>query len=950
MNPDRSSRLKELLLQSAALSEEERQAFLSDACKDDPELRRELETRLAHDRITQDHLRNGGAHAGDPTKASAPGRLIGQTVSHYKILELRGEGGMGLVYRALDLDLDREVALKCPWPHLVGDADCRRRFLHEARATSRVSHANIVQILEAFEAEGYPWLALQYVAGPDLGSLLASKGRLPVETVLRLGEDLASALKSAHDQGVLHRDIKPRNVLLTADDHALLGDFGLARLLPRLDADSTLSNQSSTVTPAGAVLGTPRYMSPEQALGRPVDKRSDIFSLGVLLYEMCTGRPAFSPSERGGLYDAIIHGEPEPIARFTYEIPEDLERIIRKAMAKPPDERYQDAGELLADLRALRRRREFKQYSEAHPFEPRGSPRRRRALLVWSAPIILLGAALVTYIYHRSRGDALPRSQALQVTRADEWAGQPAISPDGGRIAYASNVGGNYDIYVVDVHGGTPIRLTDDPTVDAYPDWFPDGRALAYASYRDGQASIWKCGQLGGGATLLLSNADQPGMSPDGTRLAFIRGTPGGYMRIGLVPVADTTRVRMLTDDHGGAWDHQHPAWSPDGRWICYATRHGLWIVSSSGGASRRLTREADLDQDPVWSPSGRTVYFSSYHEETMALWRVAVRGGAPERITLGDTRQCQPSISRDRSRLAYATEINATSLVIRNLETGKESAPPGLADAVQPAISPEQRRLVFVSSRGGTRSELWLQPLDGGEPSGPPRQLTDQPGDASHPAFSPDGRWIAYYRIIGEERDIWVISARGGQPLRFTADPASDAQPTWSPDGTMLAFISDRQEGNHIWVAPIRDGRPAGSARMVSNAAVHAVAPAWSPDGTQIAFAGVDSRRSEAWVVAADGQAPARQITQGASVTRVRWDPSRHDLLVCGTWGQDRYTLRRVSPLGGAARPLELPVDLGTDLGTVYFDVSTGGRWLVLTRTEMKGGIWLLEAQNGRY
>jgi tetratricopeptide (TPR) repeat protein len=313
----------------------------------------------------------------------------GARVGHYEILEEAGRGGMGVVYRARDLTLGRMVALKCPSRSGGADKDQGRRFLHEARAASRLSHPNIVPVFEVFEDQGRPWLAMELVEGTSLRGLLGSGRPLPVREILRHGEALASALQAAHERNVIHRDVNPNNIMMTADGRAVLTDFGLARFTRSSEESSTQTRDSSE----GDGAGTPCYMSPEQALGKPLDTRTDIFSLGTVLYEMCTGQHAF-PGRGPEVMDALLHREPAPISRFTYEVPEELVRIIRKALCKRPDERYQTAGELLADLRALGRQLDHSAYVEERAVEPR--PRPLRWLLAAAG-----AAALAALVYSR---------------------------------------------------------------------------------------------------------------------------------------------------------------------------------------------------------------------------------------------------------------------------------------------------------------------------------------------------------------------------------------------------------------------------------------------------------------------------------------------------------------------------------------------------------------------
>lgn len=333
------------------------------------------------------------ADANDPgPRRASPG---GPRVSHYEILELIGEGGMGVVYRARDLTLPREAALKRPRPADDADPDRQRRFLREGRSTAALSHPGIVRIYEVFEEDGVPWIAMEYVRGQTLRAAIQDSGPLPWDRVIHISEELVLALQAAHAGRVLHRDIKPGNVILGEDGRARLVDFGLARVFVRPEEASSATTQSSDISKRGSVVGTTAYMSPEQALGKSLDERSDIFSLGSVLYEMCTARATFPGADRARLLDAILHQDPVAIGRLNYAIPEDFERIVRKCLAKDREDRYPDTRDLLVDIRKLRRESESGVTAGTDaPRRPAALRRMKTAIGIGLLALVALAAAL----------------------------------------------------------------------------------------------------------------------------------------------------------------------------------------------------------------------------------------------------------------------------------------------------------------------------------------------------------------------------------------------------------------------------------------------------------------------------------------------------------------------------------------------------------------------------
>ena len=539
----------------------------------------------------------------------------GKRFGPYEILELIGVGGMGEVYRARDTRLDRAVAVKVLAARVSAWPKARARFEREARAISSLSHPHICAVYDVGHEDGIDYIVMEYLQGESLSRRLSRRG-LRLDDALRHAVEIAGALASAHRAGIVHRDLKPANVMLTPSGAKLL-DFGLAKLHPE-ERDLSSGTTAEPMTAEGLLVGTLPYMSPEQVEGKAADARSDIFSFGAVLHEMVTQQRAFEGSQ-AHLIAAILSSEPPPPSRLQPRCPPELDHLVARCLAKSPEERWQSAQDLLLELKWVATR--------APSIE---TPRKRSLrVLGWAAGALLAVVLVAAVLLRRSGEDALPNASPRQVTTAPGWESAPALSPDGGLIAYSSDESGNADIWLVDARGGNAIRLTDDPASDTDPAWFPDGSALAFTSDRGGGPAIWKVLRFGGAPSLLVPDAVDPAISADGTQIAFAR--PGAtHDRIWIAPLADATRAKVLTGDTDGTWDHSAPAFSPDGRTLCYHGQRDLWQVSVEGHGARRLTADDEPDIEPVWSPDGRYVYFSSKRGGSSALWRVAAGGGHP--------------------------------------------------------------------------------------------------------------------------------------------------------------------------------------------------------------------------------------------------------------------------------------------------------------------------------
>ncbi len=869
--------------------------------------------------------------------------MIGRTVSHYRIESVLGQGGMGVVYRAEDERLQVVRALKFLHPEAVGDPVLRARLLREARRAARLVHPAIVRVIEVDEFEGRPFLAMEYVEGPSLRQRL-EEGPLTVGEAVMVAIQVAEGLAAAHAEGVVHRDLKPGNVVCGRDGQVRIVDFGLAR-----------ARDDTALTARGAVVGTVPYMAPEQIAGGKVDHRCDLWALGVILFEMVSGRLPFGGAERASLAEAIRGRPPLSLERLCPGVPPELHRIVERALAKAPSQRYDSAAAMLRDLRAVRRRLQSAAGASTVEAPP---PRRSR----WRSPprpllvtltVLAIGAAGLAWLTRR----ALPPEGAIglpglqrRLTWEPAWEGDPALSPDGGRVAYASEEGGDPDIWIVSVGGGERLQLTRDPARDGSPAWLPAGDEVLFESERGGGRGIWRVGQLGGGATLVVADGGEPAVSPDGSRLAFTRADGSGHLRIAVAPLADPAAARLLTGPDDGLWDHTSPAWSPDGALICYADQHDLWLVPADGGPARRLTADGLNDRHPVWSTAGDQVYFSSQRDGTLAIWAVAATGGEPRRLTMGTGPESQPTVAADGSRLAYSTQRVVARPRLHDLVSGEDIDLPALEGAEMATLAPDGGAVAFVSYRWSRTGAIWRQDLRQGRPIGRPVRLVQPPGAAAQPRYSPDGGRLAYYVIEDDQRDIWVLDTAGGQAHRVTRGPAQDIYPCWSPDGRRLAFVSDRGGRAALWVVDPDDEGHGEPPHALTDGRPAAHAPDWSPDGAWIAFIGHEDSGNEVWLLAADGGGPPRRLTAGANAQRLCWRPDGEEIWVLGGWGGRQYTVRAVAPATGATHPID-----GLDLrwpreGLALFEISPSGRFLLCAAAGLSGDVWIWEAEPGTF
>ena len=755
---------------------------------------------------------------------------------------------MGEVYRARDPRLGREVAIKVLPPDRLSDETRRRRFVQEARAASSLNHPSIVTIHE-IEREGeVDFIVMELVTGKGLDNLIPRNG-MPAEQALRLAIPVADALARAHAAGIVHRDLKPANVVVSGDGVPKVLDFGLAKLLAGGDVaeNDTLTEETaaSPLSQTGMISGTPGYMSPEQASGKSVDARSDVFSFGSMLYEMVTGRRAFVGASRQETLQAVISDDPKPPRALAPGLSAELEKLILRCLRKDPERRFQHMSDVRVQLQDLK--------EETGTGRPTAPDRARRSGLTRALVAVGLPLALATGAWLAWRGRTpLPETKLVPVTTMSGNESYASFSPDATQVAFSwegeerpQGAVPSKDIWVKFVAGMEARRLTSSPEDDWAPSWSPDGSRIAFLRLPAGDSSprsvggVYTISALGGAERRLgdfQAGFSQLSWSTDGRFVAArsARTEAVTASAVYLLPV-DAGEPRPLTTPPQPGWD-KHPAFSPDGRSLAYAACTGLvtppchvYVLGLDAelrpvGSARRVSHEPGPVHGIAWTRDGRSLVYGrsgmSFEGRGMggSLWRIPVDGRAPEqRIEVAPPGSYAPATTTARDRLLFVHDRSDVDFY--RLTAGGSEEPVIASSSVDygPRISPDGRRIAFESWRAGTTyKEIWLSDLDGSNTV----QLTHVTSDRDSPAlgtggpyWSPDGRHVVHVREEPSHgpgaTNLWVVSVEGGTDRRLTSGSGRSAMPVWSRDGRFVYFRGPRPGGADYFRIPASGGNP---------------------------------------------------------------------------------------------------------------------------------------------
>ena len=795
--------------------------------------------------------------------------MVGQTISHYKILEKLGEGGMGVVYKATDTKLERTVALKFLAADRLEDEEHKARFRREARAAAALDHPNICTVYEIDEAQGQTFLAMPYLEGSTVRQKVKQRP-LKLDEALDIAVQAGEGLRAAHAKGIVHRDIKSANLMVSPQGQVKIMDFGLAQA-----ADQSLLTKTETL------LGTPVYMSPEQAQRLPTDRRTDIWSLGIVIYEMLIGRTPFEGEREQAVLYGIVQEEPEPITSQRARVPLDLDWVVSKALAKDAGERYQHIDEMLVDLRAVARQvaeesdtgRPSKRPTTKALREAPARARRRRlawALGIAAGAVVLAMAGLAVRNFLPTTEGPLEPPRVVPLTSYSGSESYGSFSPDGNQVVFQWN-GENqesFDIYVKLIGPGPPLQLTTDPAWDHSPAWSPDGRHIAFLRglpQAGKKMGLYLIPPLGGterklaetrvAFTNLLGSCLT--WSPDSRWLAVCDGEDDSPfpLSVFLLSVDSGERRRLTQPPEDSRQGDVLPAFSPDGRTLAFA-RFGSGLTSdlylldldedlNPQGEPRRRTFMEQVTTGHGFTSDGRDIVFGAGPFGTSSLWRVPVSGTAsPERLPFGES-GFWPLVSRQGNRLTYTAvdwNINIYRVNLPVAEGVTGTAVKFISSSRWDAnaqYSPDGNRIAFLSHRSG-HPEIWKCDSDGSNPV----QLTSLGAPlTTGPRWAPDGKSIAFGSDAEGHFDVYLVDAEGGAPRRLTSDRSFDGGPTWSRDGQWIYFTSERTGDRRSFRMPA-EGGPA-----------HVVTAGWgrlmeSPDGKWFYF----KRGPQLWRIPVEG------------------------------------------------------------------------------------------------
>jgi serine/threonine protein kinase len=894
MTANRWQQIKDIFESALEREKDERAAFLLEACAGDESLRKEVESLVAAHEKPGSFIDSPAYEIAAPWLADNDSELlVGQQINHYKILEHIGAGGMGEVYLAQDTKLGRKIALKLLPAVFTNDVDRLQRFQQEARTASALNHPNIVTIHEIGEQQGRHFIATELIEGETLRQRLAGGRMNPVEALDAITQ-AASALAEAHEVGIVHRDVKPENIMLRRDGYVKVLDFGLAKLAERKQSRTDLEavTRMHGNTSAGLVMGTVNYMSPEQARGLTLDERTDIWSLGCVLYEMLAGRAPFEGATEADVTVSILEKEPASLTAVSEEIPAELDWIVKKALRKEREERYQTVREMLGDLRAVKQELEFDaklerkaapdkdssgakapvkgsnewlagvttnrsvviptdELKEAQRTKVVEKPKSqtKHSLIPLIAVLSLVGLAVIGITLYKLffQDKKVTPFQAGNITRLTNHgkAISAAISPDGKYFVYVLSDAGKQSIWLRQISAVNDTQIVPPAPVGVFGLTFSrDGNNLYYVIKVNDPGTLYKIPILGGTPVKLLEKIDSPvSFSPDGKRLTFVRGDYPRRGESGLfIANADGSNVQQIAarklPELFFPIFFTGPSWSPDGQLIACAMTNiksegRVIVVNLQDGKEQVLTTQAWPTIGRVeWLPdmSGLLIVARDQSSTVPQIWQLSFPGGETHRVTNDLSFYRGLSLTTDASRLVTIQTGGLINMwLVEGTDAERAVKLPSASHASGESLNAIQLSVGNVGYLGGNESISW----------------------------TPDGRMV-FISAMGKNGDIWIMKADGSDRKQLTLEMGNNHNPVVTPDGRHIVFTSGRAGQRNVWRMTIDGSDP----QRLTNGLADFL-PTVSPDGQWVIYSSISPSKLTLWKVPLMGGTPVEIINR---------------------------------------------------------------------------------------
>lgn len=853
----------------------------------------------------------------------------GTKLGPYQIQSPLGAGGMGEVYRARDSRLGRDVAIKVLPEAFAKDAERMARLAREAQVLASLNHPNIAAIYGFEDSSGHA-LVMELVDGQTLADCIA-RSPIPLSEALLLAKQICEALEYAHERGIVHRDLKPANVKITPDGVVKLLDFGLAKAFEGQGSSTDIASSPTLThmaTQAGIILGTAAYMSPEQAKGRNIDRRADIWAFGCVLYEMLTGKMAFGGETVTDTLAEIIKSDPD-WSLLPPGTPASLRKLLQRCLKKDAKQRLQAIG----DARIAIEEQIAGADSETDHASPAAAPAPMwRRTLPWAVAFatcaLLAGVIVWTAAFRSSRAPAM---HFRAVTNFAGVQSDPALSPDGRSVAFVSNRDGHYNLYIGLINGGNLVKLTDDANLKIRPSWSPDGGEIAYARLNDsGIWDIWKIPALGGTPLRIVLNAIYPSWSHDG-HLAYMNSVTGAIW----ISDASGQNARELATTRSAGNPNTEPRFSPDGRQIAFSMElggspyHYLKVVDVNSGKVRQLTNDWAMVLSPAWSADGRFIYFASSRMGTLNVWKIAQSGGEPEQITAGQGDDAQLDVSANGKQIVFSNFHTNINLFQLDLDASAPQHPKLLTNDPArnqgfPSYSPDGKHIAYFSYLKGTEREgIWLANADGSNAV----QLVQDNRTNVFPRWTPDSESLVYSSFSMPASEYRRVSISGGAPQTLP-NQLTDAFPDVGSDGNLL------YQGPRHQVQTFNSGK--SQTLFTLSSEENSFLFRWSPDSHSVAYIVNPSQENDSreglWL--SDLKTPPRQIFHGWVLWYAR-GPKNQIYFLEGKPDLNGVFWKIGWHGQGLVRlPLTIPLGFGYDTVFPYagFDISPDGRHLAFT------------------